>query len=281
MHMYGWGSGYMAYGRAGLEVIGLMAAAQPAKAQLVTNGNFTTVVNGYNSTEIGLSNTNGTNTGSTTVSGWNANGGYNFLFYPGTADLTGANQGSGYTANCYYGKGCGSNLYIWGPNTGGVGKGPQNGMPSTDPGGGNFIAMDGDYNTHPMTQTITGLTKGTVYALSFYYAFAQQAGYTGATMQNLTASLGTSSQSVGVYNLPSEGFSGWQYETFYFEATSNTGSEVLSFLASANVQLPPFALLADVSMVAAPEPATWGMLAVGLAGVLGAARMRRTRKVVV
>jgi hypothetical protein len=262
----------------GLAVFGLIAAAHPAMAQtnLVQNGNFTGVTNGYNSTLIGQTNGAG---GATTVNYWNANGGYNFLFYSGTADSTGANQGGGYTANCYYGTGCGDNLYLWGPNTGGAGKGPQNGMPATDPAGGNFLAMDGDYGTQAVTQTINGLSSGTVYALSFYYAFSQQAGYTGQTTQNLTASLGTSSKSVGNYILPSEGFSGWQYETFYFEATSS--SEVLSFLAYGNVQLPPFALLGDVSMVAAPEPATWGMLAVGLFGVLGAARARRSKKIAV
>ncbi len=245
------------------------ALALPAQAQLVQNGTFTALTNFPNPSEIGVNNA--------AVTYWNGNGGYNFLFFPNTADSTGANQGSGYTANCYYGTGCGSNLYLWGPNTGGIGLGPNNGFPATVPGGRNFIAMDGDYNTKPLTQSISGLSVGTVYAVSFYYAFAQQAGYSGATTQNLFVNLGNPyAKSVGAYNLGSKGFSGWNSDTLYFEASSAT--ETLSFLAYGNVQLPPFALITDISMQAAPEPATWATMAVGIVGLIGAARLRRARR---
>jgi hypothetical protein len=71
-------------------------------------------------------------------------------------------------------------------------------------------------------------------------------------------------------------FSGWMLETLDFTATQT--SETLSFLAvgAPAANLPPFALLDDVSLTAVPEPSTWAMMLVGFCG-LGYAAYRRRR----
>jgi hypothetical protein len=250
----------MAWSRSAIVLAGVMAAASSANAQtnLVQNGDFSSYTNSLGSTdgseEVGPYGDNNPND----VTSWTS-AGYNMLFVPGTATGAGAYVPE---YNAY--------LSLWGAGNGGVSNWNGNGPPGV---GGNFMALDGDYQTGAISQTITGLTQGTVYAVSFWYAFAQQTGFFGPTTQDLTVGLGSSKQSVPAFMLASQDFSGWMQDTVYIEADST--SEVLSFLASGNIQLPPFALLADVSMVDAPEPATWAMLGVGLAGLVGAARLRR------
>jgi len=256
----------MARSRAAIVLAGLMAAATSASAQtnLVQNGDFSSYTNNNGqSPDQGFQvDYNGT------LNNWSSGGGnpyYNFLFLAGTAQSPAADTGV-YGQYAYLG--------LWDNTTASNGW-DGNGPPGI---GGNFMAMDGDFGTGPLTQTITGLTQGTVYAVTFWYAFAQQSGFTGPTVQDLTVGLGASKSSVPAFALASQAFSGWMQDTVYVEANSST--DVLSFLASGNVQLPPFALLADISMVDAPEPATWAMMGVGLAGLIGAARLRRGKTMV-
>jgi PEP-CTERM motif len=153
---------------------------------------------------------------------------------------------------------------------------------SLSPDGGAFVGLDGDPNfTGALTQTITGLTSGVEYQLSFYWAGAELFNRTGYTSIQLTGSFGGDSFATPVYpNSNPAGtpgsFSGWTPETFDFVATSS--SEVLSFLAvgSPAANLPPFALLDGVSLTAVPEPSTWAMMLVGFSG-LGYAAYRRRR----
>ncbi len=227
----------------------LLVASLPVMAQtnLVTNGTFQVPA--------------GT-TPTVSVTGWSSVG-YNFIFLPGSN-----------AANSYYGAG---NVAFWGPAYG-----VANGYTGSAPGGGNFMALDADYpandsNGHSATaaasQTINGLTAGKTYNVSFAWAGAQQEGYTGATTENLTVSLGSSSQTTQTTNLASEGFSGWMNQTFSFVATSS--SEVLSFLAGGSPAIPPFVLVANVSMTAAPEPASAAMLITGFALLAGLSGRRR------
>lgn len=214
--------------------VSVLAFSAPAGAvNLVQNGNFTATTNGNG--QLGY-NTNATS--------WTTSG-YNFLFAPGTADTTGATG--------VYGS-----LTLWGP-----GNGSNNGLGASVPGGGNFVAADGAFNVGAITQTISGLTVGKTYDLTFNWAAAQQYGFYGATTEQWQVSLGGNTQSTAVYSLPSQGFSGWMSASLAYTATAAT--ETLSFLAvGAPNGVPPFSLLTNVSMVAIPEPGVIALLGIGL-----------------
>jgi hypothetical protein len=129
---------------AGLLFAGAASAAGP---NLAANGSFET--NG------GAGQVN-FNTG---IAGWTApdlNGSYVFLYAPGTADSPGANGQYG-------------NVSIYGP-----GNGVANGLTATSPDGGYFIASDPAFLNGAISQTITGLTAGKQYTVSFDYAGAQR-----------------------------------------------------------------------------------------------------------
>lgn len=138
------------------------------------------------------------------------------------------------------------------------------------PNGGNFIAEDTDPGAPTaITQTVGGLVQGRSYTLSFYWAGAEQTGYSGTSTEKWNVTLGGSpTQSTIQITDPSQGFTGWNAATMTFVATT-TGSEVLSFVASSSQAVPPFALLANVSLVQTPEPASAALLAVGIIGLIG------------
>jgi len=223
----------------------LMAASAAQATDLVVNGGFETTTNGGG--QLGF-NTNAT--------GWTTNG-YNFLFTSGTADDPGVTGSDG-------------NLKLWGPG-GGVGYSAysNNGLPASSPAGGNYVAADGAYEVGAITQTINDLTIGDEYAVSFYWAGAQQSGFSGNTTEGWDVSLGSTTQDTTIVHDVSLGFTGWQYQTFDFTASSST--EVLSFLAVGTPSgEPPFALLDGVSMTqVTPEPATLPLLLTGMMGCLG------------
>ena len=174
----------------------------------------------------------------TNATGWSVpspNGSYAFVFAAGTADVGGSNGEYG-------------GVSLWGPNNGSA-----NGLPATSPDGGNFVALDSAFQVGALSQTISGLTPGDTYAVSFYWAGAQQYGFTGPTIDNLTVSLGSSSMTTNTVNLASHGFAPWTQVTFDLKADST--SDVLSFLALGGpAGVPPFALLDGVSMQSVPEP---------------------------
>ena len=120
----------------------------------------------------------------------------------------------------------------------------------------NGPAKDSDFQGVPITQTRNGLTVGDKYTVNFYWAGAQQSGFTGASTDQFIVDFGGSTQSTAMVDVASEGFSGWQHQSFTF--TADNTSDVLSFLASGSVSgVPSFALLDGVSVfAAAPEPAT-------------------------
>jgi opacity protein-like surface antigen len=228
----------------------LIAASTAAQAtDLVVNGSFETLTSGAG--QLGYN---------TDATGWTVpDGGYTFVFAPGTADTTGSVGQYG-------------SLYLWGPNNGGD---MSNMLPASSPDGGNYVAEDGAFQVQPIQQTITGLTPGQKYAVSFYWGGAQQFGFTGDTTEEFDVTLGAETHSTPTLTNVSHGFTGWQKETFTYTATS--GSEVLSFLANGTPSgEPPFSVLDGVSLNAVPEPATWAMMLIGVAGMGAVARRRRS-----
>ncbi len=202
--------------------------------------------------------------------GWTGGTGLIFVDAPGTADD-------------------GTYLSVYGP------------FPTNSPVGGNFVEADGnpDYESG-FSQTITGLTVGQTYTLSFYQAAGQQVGFTGATTEQWAVSLGTgrigingsgqpgdvtdpSSDTVltSLMSTASGGFTPWQYVSITLTADATT--DLLSFLAwgdnGSTINLPPIVFLSGVNSpnVLVPEPATLALFSVGLIGLGGLALRRRTK----
>ena len=235
-----------------LSVPVLLAAAVGTGARavpVIVNGDFEQTTMGTTPAQMNTTN----------VTGWSTSG-YNFIFYPGTATTTGS-------ASVSYGA-----LILQGTLLSGA----SNGFPATSPSGGNFVGADGAYSVGAITQTITGLTVGIQYAVSFYWAAAQQSGssYNTATTEQWQVSLGNELHSTPVVNNPAQGFTGWIRQSLTYTATST--SEVLSFLAAGTPSgQPPFSLLDGVSIIAVAEPASWMTLVVAVLSIIGVAHLKR------
>ena len=234
-----------------LAVPALTLAAGAARAEnLVQNG-------GFEASSYSSSNQFGTGFGGEGVTDWTAGGGYQVYFFYSTATTTSANS-------------------QWGE--------PQILSANFTPGWpagreSAFVGLDADsqYDS-PLSQTISGLTVGKSYDVSFNWGSTQLTNRSGATTEKVQVSLSDGvniqSHTTPTDHILSQGFSGWHDQTFAFTATSPT--EVLSFLAKGTPNgLPPFVALDGVSMSAAPEPAAWALMIVGLGGLGAAARMRR------
>lgn len=159
---------------------------------------------------------------------------------------------------------------------------------TTSPANGNFIGIDSDTDIGgidqsllPITQTITDLTPGRDYDLSFWWAAAQEKNVVhGQTTDKWVVSLIDAVHNTSetfetpVITIPDQGFSGWMKQTFTYKATNAT--EVLEFLARGTPSgLPPFALLDDVQLQEAPEPASLLLMVGGFAAIAGLRRQRR------
>ena len=231
----------------GFSSIALLTFAISAQASnLVANGGFESTTTGTGQFDF-----------QTTATGWTS-AGYNFIFSSGSADTTGVTGQFG-------------NLMLWGPNNGSA-----NGLPASSPDGGNFVGADGAFQVGAITQTVNGLTAGDSYTLSFFWAAAQQSGFTGATTEQWKVTLGGQEQDTAILPNANHGFSGWQSQTFTY--TANASSELLSFLAVGTPDgVPPFALLDGVSLNAdsAPEPGALMLMLGGLMSGLGLLRLKR------
>ena len=242
---------------AGLMMVGAVSVAQAGP--VITNAGFETVTNGVNpvvSSEFGPLCAGNGNCKNTAVTGWNATG-YTFVFLP-----TDSKANSTFGANT---------VWFW------------SAPPSPD--GGNFIAADPVYpplTPASVSTSITGLTAGNSYTVSFWYAGAQQqnaAGqYSGATTEQWQVTAGATVYDTALLNNGSHGFTGWDKASFNFTATG--ASQVLTFLAlgGPSASEPPFDLLDGVSIQRfVPEPITLSLFGAGLIGA-GAIRRRRAAK---
>ena len=253
---------------AALTATAFAVPAHAADTNLVTNGGFD-ITSSTTPSELGL---NGY-----TVTGWtNNNNGYNFIFDPtltGTSSVSG--QAAGNTSLSQYTGGQGNASFsVWTSQNGGLATDPSTLL---SPAGGNVLAADGAFQVGSISQSISNLTVGESYLLSFYWAAGQQYSYTGATTEMWGVTFGNSTYNTPTVTTASKGFTPWTLASVYFVASAAT--QTLSFLAAGTPSgQPPLSLLDGVSLVAAPEPATWAVLTIGVVGSIAfASRRRRLR----
>jgi hypothetical protein len=237
---------------------------------LITNGNFSTFTGGFSGAPSQINDT-GTG-GYTELTGWTAGPGSSgllgFLIPSGAADTTGVHDVR-----------FNDTFLLWGPGAGGGSV--ANGLPASSPDGGNYVAMDAapSLRGSGISQTLTGLTTGHTYSVSFYWAAAQQHGFDGATTEAVQVSFGSQTQTTSTFNNASHGFSGWMSALFTFTADSST--PVINFLSLGGPDgLPPFVLLDGISVTATanPEPGSLTLMLGGLLGGLGFLRWKRRFK---
>ena len=148
------------------------------------------------------------------------------------------------------------------------------GFPATSPAGGNFVQSDSTPTLSlPITQTISGLSAGQSYNLSFYQAAGQELNGSGATTDQWQVSLGSQTQFSALMSIPQGGMFPWTPQTMTFTASS--ASELLSFIAIGSGGVPPQIFLDGVDMeTTVPEPSALMLLA-GVGTVIGIGRLGR------
>jgi hypothetical protein len=148
------------------------------------------------------------------------------------------------------------------------------GFPATSPQGGNFVQSDSTPNyALPITQTISGLTAGQSYTLSFYQAAGQGLGNSGATTDQWEVTLGSDTQYSSLMSIPQGGMFPWESQTLTLTADNTT--DLLSFIAIGSGGVPPQIFLDGVDMEpSVPEPSALLLLA-GVGTVIAMGRIGR------
>ncbi len=251
-------------------LLAAFGTADPAAAQLVTNGGFETFTTGSGGDR-------GFQSGYGSLSGWTLSTTNNFGY---AGIITSSNANSSYTAN-------GVGITLANP-------GNTSGVPSiTVASGNNMLAWENAGNTCGcyIYQTITGLVQNASYTLSFSEAGAVwSGGASAATSDRWMVGWGTSasnsvanqapSQTVSLNGTTTKGFTGWVQQQMSLVATSTT--MVLSFMANhpTGVSQPPFALLDGVTLTqttTVPEPASALLVISAIGGMIGLRRAARRR----
>jgi hypothetical protein len=160
--------------------------------------------------------------------------------------------------------------------------------PANDaPEGSFFYGEDTTFQTTLLEQTVTGLTVGKEYALTFEWAAGQQTGFS-ATTDQWVAMLGSQTESTAVVTNPSHGFTGWMGATLDFTATATSelltldgvGTCLAGSCGETESGAPPFALIDSVALNGVPEPSTWAMMLLGFAGLSYAGFRNRRRSAI-
>jgi hypothetical protein len=171
---------------------------------------------------------------------------------------------------------------------------------------GNYVEADGNpiYESG-FNYTVSGLTVGETYTLSFYQGASQQTTFHGDTTNQWIVALTTvdsgglkvsingdqgsyfstdpnaSIAASQLMNVPTGTAVGWEFVSVDLKADAPT--ELLSFLAwgdnGSTVNLPPMAFLSGVDSPngLVPEPSTWAMMILGFVG-LGFVGRRQMKK---
>ncbi len=236
-----------------LAAVVLLVATRDAQANLITNGDFSS--NG-GSGQLGATTTLTDWTGGGQEGAYGGNVPPVFVFAPGTTTQL---QTTGSTGDAFMGT-----IRFWSATNA-----PDNGV---------IVAADGDSTfAGTLSQTVSGLTVGHTYTLSFNWAGAQQTSYDGPTTEQWGVTFGGSTQNTSIVDVPNHGFSGWQAASMTFTATST--SQMLTFAAIGTPNgAPPWLLLDGVSLTdttAVPEPSSLLILGIGTVGVLGVGLRRR------
>src|SRR5450432_1335848 len=215
----------------GFFAVALTMQALPAYADLLSNASFETTTGHLSSFQLGVG---------SAPDNWTFVGGIGCVVFPGTSTT---NACGGAVSNLWDG--------------------------ATSPDGGNFIVIDGDPSFAGTLSQSINVVAGQSYSVSFYQAAGQFHAFNGATTEKWRVTLGTSaSQDSTLMNNVAHGFTGWNLETLTFTANT-TGAEVLKFFAVGTPSGAPPAVFLDGVTVAAstPEPATFGLIGLGLLGV--------------
>jgi hypothetical protein len=141
------------------------------------------------------------------------------------------------------------------------------------------VEADQSWVATQISTTVSGLTPGVDYTLTFDWAAAQQYGFNGPTSSGWQGSIGVTPFDTTAYLIQSNGFSGWQQATYTFTPSNNTA--LLSFIAyGTGGGLPPMALLDNVQVnpVVVPEPGEYAGAFAGLLVVAGIARKIRANQ---
>lgn len=144
-------------------------------------------------------------------------------------------------------------------------------FPGVSPDGGNFLTADADsFYSEAISQTISGLTSGLQYTLTFYQAGAQQTGFTGATTNKWRVTFGGTTIDSTLMSVPDSSYVAWMSQTMTF--TASAASQTLTFLAIGTPNgKPPMSLIDGISLTQVAEP---GSIAVFLFSVAGLAGLR-------
>lgn len=240
-----------------------LAASPAAAAPIVANGDF---VGAEDSTGTLIPTAFQLAHGTYTQNfAWSGTGGLNAIAANGTQVIAHAPANpAGYTGNIYLADASpnySTGVYLY-QTLSGLTAGQTYQVKFEQAAGDYFTQADtGDKPWTDTAQWIVGF-GGTIsynyYGNNVYnWALSPDAQLKSSTLMNISADTGTSP---------------WQTQDLTFKANSST--ELLSFLASGS-GAPPFALLANVSVNAVPEPSTWLMMIVGMLGVGLSLRRRR------